>query len=140
MEKDFAIKPKVEGYFGRGPSGCFLAFIGVVAALSLGYALAAGYLPVGPFDAHAWRKAPSANNYDRLRMIEWLVRSGQLDGLSRSDALSLLGAPSKEGYFGDWDLVYWLGPERSLLSLDSEWLVIRFGANGQVSEYQVVSD
>lgn len=52
----------------------------------------------------------------------------------------MLGPDCECGYFADWDLVYWLGPERSWLSLDSEWLVIRFGEDGHYLQHALVTD
>jgi hypothetical protein len=52
----------------------------------------------------------------------------------------LLGEPSDEGYFREWDFVYWLGPERSYMGIDSEWLVVRLGRDGRVTEYRIVRD
>lgn len=73
-------------------------------------------------------------------MIEWLVRGGQLDALTRAQVIELLGSPDGGAYFRDWDFVYWLGPERGLVGLDSEWLVLRIGSDGRVAEYRVVRD
>ena len=36
-------------------------------------------------------------------------------------------------------MVYWLGPERGLISIDSEWLVIVF-ENGIVADYYITCD
>ena len=40
----------------------------------------------------------------------------------------------------EWDLVYWLGPERGPFGVDSEWLVIKFDSSGRVQDYQIVRD
>ena len=120
--------------------GCWFALLGIVAALVIGYGFATGYLPIRPFDAALWRQVQTADNHVRLRMVEWLVRSGQLDGLTRSQVVELLGPPDGGPYFGDWDFVYWLGPERGFMSIDSEWLVLRSGSDGRVAEYRVVGD
>lgn len=37
-------------------------------------------------------------------------------------------------------MVYWLGPERGLLGMDSERLVLRLDERQQVSEHRVVTD
>lgn len=60
--------------------------------------------------------------------------------MSRSEAVGLLGEPDTTDYFADFDMVYWLGPERSFISIDSEWLVLRLGEDGRVTERRVVSD
>ncbi|WP_082126343.1 transposase [Aurantiacibacter marinus] len=48
--------------------------------------------------------------------------------------------PSNSGCFSDWDAVYWLRRESGFLSLDSEWLVIRFDETSHVLEYQLMRD
>jgi hypothetical protein len=73
-------------------------------------------------------------------MVDSLIQSGQLDDKAEDEVLTLLGPPTDTKYFSDWDAVYWLGPERGFLCLDSEWLVLRFDAEGRVSEYQLVRD
>jgi hypothetical protein len=73
-------------------------------------------------------------------MIDNLIESRILDGMTKAEALNLLGEADNPGYFKDWDLVYWLGPERGPISIDSEWLVIRFNNEQKVSEYKVVED
>ena len=73
-------------------------------------------------------------------MADDLVRRRLLDGLTREQTLHLLGEPRPTNYFSEWDLVYWLGPERSFIGVDSEWLVVRFAPDGQVSEYRIVRD
>jgi len=120
--------------------GCLIAFVGVMLLCLAAYAFMSGYLPFQLFNSQRWQQVERSDDYTRLRMIEPLMRSGRIDGATRSEVISLLGHPDDTNYFRDWDFVYWLGPERSLLSLDSEWLVIRFGESGIVSEYCVVSD
>ena len=76
----------------------------------------------------------------RLNMADGLIARGDLDRMSRSDVIELLGEPPEKEYFRDWDLVYRLGMERGFISIDSEWLVIRLGADGRVVEYRIVTD
>jgi hypothetical protein len=47
--------------------------------------------------------------------------------------------PPPSEYFREYDYVYWLGPERGFVSIDSEWLVVRCGGDVVVSA-QVVTD
>jgi hypothetical protein len=54
--------------------------------------------------------------------------------------VSLLGTPPPTAYFRDYQFVYWLGPERGFMSIDSEWLAIRFDRNGKVMEARIVRD
>jgi hypothetical protein len=52
----------------------------------------------------------------------------------------MVGEPDKTNYFSDWDMVYWLGPERGFMGIDSEWLVFRLDGEEKVLEYQIVED
>jgi hypothetical protein len=70
------------------------------------------------------------------RILAW----GTLRGKSRSQVIKLLGEPPETGYFRKWELVYYLGPERGFISIDSEWLVLRFGRDGRVAEERIVTD
>lgn len=117
----------------------------VMIALAIGLTRALGYLPVRPFDEELWKQYRiSTDVYDghvRLHMIDHLVWSGRLDGLTRDEVLALLGPPEDRSSYSDRDLVYPLGPSRGLFrGIDWEWLVIRFGPAGRVSEYAVVTD
>ena len=116
------------------------AIVLALVTFSIWIAFEFRYLPIRSFDSENWREAPQASNSPRLHMVDSLIASGRLDGLSREDVLALLGSPTDTSYFSDWDAVYWLGQERGLLSLDSEWLVIRFDGTGQVLEYRLVRD
>jgi hypothetical protein len=94
------------------------------------------------FDPQAWREAGDDDPLwpTRLRMIDDLIASRRLDGAERSDVERLLGAADKTDKWTDWDLVYWLGPERGYVRIDSEWLVIRFDGTGHVATYRTVRD
>jgi outer membrane protein assembly factor BamE (lipoprotein component of BamABCDE complex) len=108
-----------------------IAFVGVVAAWAL--------RPVGRgFDQAVWRDERQESA--RLEMADRIVARRMLDGKARSEVVAMLGEPPKTGYFSDWDFVYRLGMERGFISIDSEWLVVRFDANDRVSEYRIVRD
>lgn len=77
-------------------------------------------------------------------MADYLIEKDILIDKSREEVLSLLGEPELENvqwslddYFG---VIYHLGPERGWVSVDSEWLGIRFNANGQVTDYTLLRD
>ena len=77
-----------------------------------------------PFEQNAWKANPDSNEMDpiRLRMIDDLLRRYNFMGMSRSAIDDLLGAPAKTDKFRDWNLVYWLGPERgSFRMIPSGW-------------------
>ena len=95
------------------------------------------------FDSQGWRDRAADSDPSwptRLRMIDDLLAAKRLDGVARDRIESLLGTPDKTDKWKDWDLVYWLGPERGFVRIDSEWLVIRFGSDGRVATYRVVRD
>lgn len=76
----------------------------------------------------------------QLRMVDDLVGTKRLDGLERGEVMSLLGPGDQTDKWKDWDLVYWLGPERGFIRIDPEWLVVRFDRTGRVAAYRVVRD
>jgi len=73
-------------------------------------------------------------------MADELISSRTLYGKNQEEVIELLGKPSDSGYFRSYDLVYWLGPERSWISIDSEWLVIKLDDAGKVKEYKLERD
>jgi hypothetical protein len=41
----------------------------------------------------------------------------------------------------DWDLIYYMGPERSgFIQIDSEWLLVWVGKDGEFARYFVGND
>ncbi|MDX1996745.1 MAG: hypothetical protein SF066_03415 [Thermoanaerobaculia bacterium] len=92
------------------------------------------------FDAEAWRDPKRVQAGDRRAMADRLLWTRALLGRSRTDVLALLGPPSSDGYFRDWGLVYWLGPERGYFGIDSEWLGLRLDAEERVIEARILTD
>jgi hypothetical protein len=94
------------------------------------------------FDASIWRDSVAA--YSELAprgcMVADLLRRTSLVGMDRSQVVALLGEPNRTGYFKAYDLVYWLGPEPGLFSIDSEWLVMKLDPAGRVIEANVMTD
>lgn len=78
--------------------------------------------------------------YARLCMADDLVAKYILLGRSQADVIELLGTPESETSFADYDMVYMLGPERSFISIDYEWLVIKLDAAGHVNEARLLTD
>ena len=104
------------------------------------FASAEEYANRRAFDAALWQDPSQVDNGIRIRMVDDLLTRHQLQGMTHEKIVELLGNPEDTPYFRDWDLVYWLGPERSFFSIDSEWLVIRLDPQGRVAEYRVVTD
>ena len=120
--------------------GYVIAAIAFVLMLWIISAFMTGRLPFKFFDSQRWKQVERSDDYSRLRMIESLTLSGRLSRITRAEVVSLLGPSDDTNYFNEWDFVYWLGPERSFISLDSEWLVIKIGSTGRVVDYRIVSD
>ena len=94
------------------------------------------------FDAAAWRDPKQAYGPLAVRgcMVDDLIAQRRLKGRTRAEVVALLGEPRPTVYFQNYDLVYWLGPERGWISIDSEWLVFRLDATRRVAEYRLVTD
>lgn len=89
------------------------------------------------FDASRWQKQHDV----RVYMVDDLLEHHQLQGMSRKEVLQLLGQPEDTAYFKQQNnIVYWLGPERGLVRIDSEWLVIWFNRDDHVTSVKVTRD
>jgi len=100
-------------------------------------------IPGRQFDQDLWSEFGDFNQssrYPRLEMADRLVAAEALRGRTRNEVVEMLGEPPHTEYFREWNLVYWLGPERGFMSIDSEWLVFRFDTQGHVAEYRIVRD
>ena len=72
-------------------------------------------------------------------MVDDLLKKHELIGMSKNQINELLGIPEPTGYFSDFDYVYWLGSERGLIPMDSEWLGVKF-KNDIVIESMILRD
>lgn len=113
-----------------------------VAVLAVAFSIAIWriWFPGNAFDPIAWQDEIQVKAGLRLGMADRLIARGTFQGKTRAEVVQLLGEPPPTDYFHNWDLVYWLGPERGFMSIDSEWLVFRFAADGRCSEYRIVRD
>lgn len=77
-------------------------------------------------------------------MVDDLISSKRLDGLTSNEVLSLLGPPADKGFpYGATNChVHWkLGPCRCfIMRIDSEWLFITFDQAGVVEKYWLYED
>ncbi len=112
----------------------FAIFLAFLFAIIVGY-LAYHYQHT--FHSDRWLNEPS----ERTDMIDNLLQNYEILGLTETEVLSLLGPhDNAQGAFNaDNRYVYYLGPERGLFSIDSEWLLIDF-TNGVVSDYSLTTD
>lgn len=102
-----------------------------------------GRTPPPAFNAEVWKASGKLSDKDhpRLGMADDLIRTKTLEKLRKEQVLEMLGDPGDHGYFKEYDLVYWLGPERSFFSIDSEWLAIKLDKkSGTVESYRIVRD
>lgn len=82
------------------------------------------------FDSAIWKRAEYAANEDvRIKMVDDLLKRHRLEGMTRQQIDELLGRPQPTTYFRDYEYVYYLGPERGFLPIDSEWLCLKFRNN-----------
>ena len=92
------------------------------------------------FDPVAWQAQKGFADDIRIRMVDDLLSNQDFHGMTRDALTAIVGEPNGDGYFEEWDLVYWLGPERGFMSIDSEWLVFRLDSQERVSDYRIVRD
>ncbi|MCB9492421.1 MAG: hypothetical protein H6674_10195 [Dehalococcoidia bacterium] len=120
--------------------GMLLPWVLVVGWL-LGPSLAE-YAQRTEFDGAAWRSSSgirgSGGRPIRQRMVDDLMDSGLLRDKTAEEVLALLG-PDDRGHTSQDSpppqrLTYLLGPERGFISIDSEWLEVRFNQEGRVDK------
>ncbi|MDF0674005.1 MAG: hypothetical protein P0120_06650 [Nitrospira sp.] len=77
------------------------------------------------FDEARWKQ--EADSGQRVWMVDGLLHKYSLVGWSQERVEQLLGKPPASEYFKtECDWLYWLGPERGFISIDSEWLCLKF--------------
>lgn len=138
----------------RGPSWRWLSYtVGVASAwmmflvLLLGPSTIANYVNQRNFDADAWRSAVPGRSETRVWMVDDLLAHHSPVGRPVAEIDELLGPDDSErgsgwgrGCFPTWDRAWWLGDGRGFFPIDSEWLVLRVGPGGDVTEFRVVRD
>ena len=138
-------RPRLDGW-----QVAFLA-LGVFAVVAVGLTLP-GLVIVSqllgpkvaplPFESAGWRAAPrddGTHNAVRLRMADSFLADQRPVGKSRREIVALLGEPDDTPFFPQYDMAYYLGPARSPMPIDSEWLVFTL-ADGVVTEAKLVTD
>lgn len=101
--------------------------------------------PVRSVQAEWLRARKGAGDDDRptdlQRLADNLVECDTLQGMRMAEVRQLLGTPDPEGYTRQgfhWS--YFLGRERSSISIDSEWLAVGFTPDGVVTRTAVYAD
>lgn len=115
----------------------------------LGYVLLISFLLFGPklksyidrtsFESVQWKAHLEDKDPIKIKMVDDLFSRHQLIGMRVDEVEEILGKPPQTNYFKDYDYVYWLGPERSTFSIDSEWLGLKF-KDGIVFKADILRD
>ena len=128
------------------PIGAGTAFTAavVLSLVAVGCGGHADYAAALPFEPDQWQKGDSLGMADRdaprLRMADGLVADRALIGKTKPQILDMLGPPTDTDKFSSQGLVYWLGPERGFMSIDSEWLIVDFDAQGVSTHAAITRD
>jgi len=96
------------------------------------------YAPSREFSKEEWLDKKE----QRVELVDDLIDRKMLDGLTENEVLELLGEPEKNNYYFkslEWDFIYYLGLERGLFRIDSEWLLIWI-EDGVVDRYEIHRD
>lgn len=120
-----------------------------IGLLFVGYLVLIGFFMFGPtiysyatqtaFDSVRWKASLESNEPIKQQMVSSLQANHSLIGQSKEQVNRLLGTPPATNYFKEYEYVYWLGPERSFLGIDSEWLCLKF-ENGKVVKVDILTD
>ena len=101
----------------------------VILVLALLISMLAGELRSG-FTTKKWAENPE----ERTRIVDDFIDSYGVLGMSREQIEALLGDEPDED-----TVYYYLGPERGLISIDSEWLVIEYKGDTAMN-YSFITD
>ncbi|MDQ0232062.1 outer membrane protein assembly factor BamE domain-containing protein [Metabacillus malikii] len=116
-----------------------LLFITILGSLPL--IICSIFLAINEYQSIFQRERWVNNESDRVYMVDDLLSEVELTGKTREEVITLLGAPTETEYFQtDSNIVYYLGTERGIIPIDSEWLVIDFDHNDVVKGYTVQTD
>lgn len=89
------------------------------------------------FSPEKWQKY----EHERVYMVDHLLKKYSITDMKKEEVINLLGEPTEGAYFKESNnIVYYLGPERGIISIDSEWLVISFDEQDRVIENKIVRD
>lgn len=94
------------------------------------------------FDSALWQDEERyySEPYPRQQMLESVRSEVLVTGQSKEDVVDRLGPPTDTEKFADHGLVYWIGPEKGVISVDYQWLVIDFDEKGGLSSVAVTTD
>jgi hypothetical protein len=72
-------------------------------------------------------------------MVDDLLDTHELRGMTRAQVVALIGEPDSTRDFPDYDLVYWLGPQRGLIGTDSEYLAMKLDKAKRVLSVELIT-
>ena len=72
-------------------------------------------------------------------MVDDLLERNQLRGMTRAQVIALIGEPDRSSDFPEYDLVYWLGPQRGLVGTDAEYLVMKLDQSNRVTSVELIT-
>ena len=88
------------------------------------------------FTTNRWIAHPNR----RGKMLFHLSLMHDFDGMTEAEVIEILGEESNTSFFQTGNnLVYCLGPEPGLISIDDAWMIIEF-TDGVVSSINVTTD
>ena len=73
-------------------------------------------------------------------MVGNLFREHTLKGMGRTEIVELLGLPALNDKWEGSEMIYLLAPDRGLVAIGHEWLLIELDKQDRVSSYRLVSD
>ena len=112
----------------------FGLFAGLIIAIVIAGLL---YQSCHSLSTSKWEMYPD----ERTKIVDDLLMRYDLIGMQESEIIALLGSHDNDyGYFSSENrFVYCLGPERGLISIDNEWLILDF-ADGVVVDCYITTD
>ena len=93
-----------------------------------------------PFDRTAWHTTPlHAAPVSRLRMARWMVFFRTLEGMTREEAIALLGPPIPANTYLELPFAFDLGNESDgFIGTVFAYLALQVGPDGRVRGAQIV--
>ena len=89
------------------------------------------------FSLSKWNEEPR----ERIWMVDDLMSQYDFIGMDVLTLESIIGKATDTSYFeAPRRLIYYLGDERGLISIDSEWLVFDFSEEGVVTKVNIMRD
>ena len=89
------------------------------------------------FNTDRWLNDESS----RVHMVDNLLEKYDFTEMPKNEVTKLLGTATPTHYFKEkGNIVYYLGDERGIISIDSEWLIFEFDENEKVRSYEVKTD